>query len=266
MSCTDRARKISCTFKENSMSDCILMTGASGGVAQALAARLRVRGYRLALVGRDAARIAAETDDTVIVADVSTAQGAEDAVAEATRALGQPPTTLAHCVGSTLIAPIARTSETAWRSLMAANLDSAFFTLKAWLGALAEARQPGAAVLFSSVAAGTGTPNHAAIAAAKAGVEALVRSLAADVSGQRIRLNAIAPGLLRTPMTTRLVGNERSAQQAGAQYPLGRFGEADEAAALAEFLLSDQASWITGQTLKLDGGFSAVRPVVRLPS
>ncbi len=248
------------------MSTTVLITGASGGVARALAARLRARGYRLALVGRDAERIAADAADTVIVADVSTPAGAEHAVAAAANALGEPPAALAHCVGSTLIAPIARTDETAWRSLLAANLDSAFFTLKAWLGALATDKRPGAAVLFSSVVAGTGTPNHAAIAAAKAGVEALVRSLAADVSGQGIRLNAIAPGLLRTPMTSRLVGNERSAQQAGAQYPLGRFGEADEAAALAEFLLSDQAAWITGQTLKLDGGFSAVRPMVRLPT
>ncbi len=248
------------------MSDTVLVTGASGGVARALAARLRARGVRLALVGRDATRIAMGPDDALIVADVSTVQGAEDAVAEATRRFGQAPAALAHCVGSTLIAPIGRTDEAAWRLLMAANLDSAFFTLKAWLGALATHKRPGAAVLFSSVVAGTGTPNHAAIAAAKAGVEALVRSLAADVSSQGVRLNAIAPGLLRTPMTKRLVGNERSAQQAGAQYPLGRFGEADEAAALAEFLLSDQAAWITGQTFKLDGGFSAVRPMARLPA
>ena len=249
------------------MSEAALITGASGGVARALAARLRMRGYhRLALVGRDATRIAAEPGDVVIVADVSTFQGATQAIAAATDVLGKPPTVLAHCVGSSLIAPIARTDEAAWRSLMATNLDSAFFILKSWLAALAAHKQSGAAVLFSSVVAGTGTPNHAAISAAKAGVEALVRSLAADVSDQGIRLNAIAPGLLRTPMTARMVANERSAQQAAAQYPLGRFGEADEAAALAEFLLSDQAAWITGQTLKLDGGFSAARPMVRLPA
>lgn len=246
------------------MSDTVLITGASGGVARALAVRLRASGHRLALAGRDPQRIERAPADVVIAADVSTVAGAEHAVAAAAEAFGEAPAMLAHCVGSSLIAPIGRTDESAWRGVMAANLDSAFFTLKAWLALLGKHRSPGAAVLFSSVVAGTGTPNHAAIAAAKAGVEALVRSLAADVSAQGVRLNAIAPGLMRTPISARLVGNERSAEQAAAQYPLGRFGEADEAAALAEFLLSEAAAWITGQTIKLDGGFSAVRPMVRV--
>lgn len=248
------------------MSNSVLITGASGGVARMLAVRLRDRGWQIVLAGRDADRIDAQAGDAVVVADVSTCSGAEHAMAMATQALGHAPSTLAHCVGSTLIAPIARTDENAWRGVMAANLDSAFFMLKAWLAGLAKDRSAGAAVLFSSVVAGTGTPNHAAIAAAKAGVEALVRSLAADVSGSGVRMNVIAPGLLRTPMSARLLGNERSASQAGAQYPLGRFGEADEAAALAEYLLSDASAWMTGQTIKLDGGFSAVRPMVRLPA
>ncbi len=245
------------------MTQSAIITGASGGVARALAARLRSSGHRLVLVGREAARIAAAADEHVVEADVSTVEGAQAALAQATATLGAPPARLAHCVGSTLIAPIARTDAAAWRRVVTANLDSAFFVLQAWLGVLSAARQGGAAVFFSSVVAGTGTPNHAAIAAAKGGVEALVRAAAADVSAQGIRLNAIAPGLLRTPLTERLVGNERSAQAVSAQYPLGRHGEADEAAALAEFLLSDASGWITGQTLKLDGGFSAVRPLVR---
>jgi NAD(P)-dependent dehydrogenase (short-subunit alcohol dehydrogenase family) len=240
-----------------------LITGASGGVGRALARRLAADGWRLALVSRDAARLDG-LPGAAIVADVSSADGAARAVQAATEALGAPPARLAHCAGNTLIAPIARTREAQYREVMAANLDSAFFTLQAWLAALAAARQPGAAVLFSSVVAGIGVANHAAIAAAKGGVEALVRALAADVSAAGIRVNAIAPGLMRSPMTERLVANESAAKQVAAQYPLGRHGDAaTDGAAAAAWLLSDEAGWITGQVLGLDGGFSAVRPFVK---
>ncbi|MCE3003794.1 MAG: SDR family oxidoreductase [Xanthomonadaceae bacterium] len=240
-----------------------LITGASGGVGRALALRLAADGWRLAVVSRDAARLDG-VPGAPIVADVSTVEGAATALQAASAALGAVPARLAHCAGNTLIAPIARTREAQYREVMAANLDSAFFTLQAWLGALATAKQPGAAVLFSSVVAGIGVANHAAIAAAKGGIEALVRSLAADVSAAGIRINAIAPGLMRSPMTERLVANEAAAKQVAAQYPLGRHGEsAGDGAAAAAWLLSDDAGWITGQVLGLDGGFSAVRPFVK---
>ena len=240
-----------------------LITGASGGVARALAARLREEGWRLALVGRDAARMQPGAGDHVIVADVSTQAGAGHAVAAAAATFGKAPAALAHCAGSSLIAPIGRTGESEWRSVMAANLDSAFFTLKAWLAARAPLGEGGSAVLFSSVVAGIGVANHPAIAAAKAGVEALVRSLAADGSSAGFRFNAIAPGLLATPMTARMIASEQGARQIALQYPLGRFGQAEDAAELAAFLLDDRAGWISGEVIRLDGGFSAVRPYLR---
>lgn len=241
-----------------------VITGASGGVGRALALRLADAGWRLALVSRDAARLEG-LPGAPIAADVSTPEGAAQALQAAGVALGAPPGHLAHCAGNTLIAPIARTREAQYREVMAANLDSAFFTLQAWLGALAAAKQPGAAVVFSSVVAGIGVANHAAIAAAKGGIEALVRSLAADVSAGGIRINAIAPGLMRSPMTERLVANEAAAKQVAAQYPLGRHGDAAvDGAAAAAWLLSDESGWITGQVLGLDGGFSAVRPFVKV--
>ena len=118
-------------------------------------------------------------------------------------------------------------------------------------------------ILFSSVAAGSGVGNHAAIAVAKGAIEALVRSLAADFSSIGLRVNAIAPGLMQTPATERMVSNESAAKQIAAQYPLGRYGQASDAANLAAFLISDQASWISGQIISVDGGFSAVRPYVK---
>lgn len=240
----------------------LLITGASSGVARSLAARLDVAGWQLARVCRDSARLDGDLANA-LSADVSTEAGAMQALEFAKDCFGRLPDAVANCAGNSLIAPIGRTSEAQYRAVMAANLDTAFFVSKAYASALAAAKQGGSLLLFSSVVAATGVANHAAIAAAKAGVEALVRSLAADFSSIGLRVNGIAPGLMRTPMTERMVANEASAKQISAQYPLGRHGEADDAAALAAFLLSDDAAWITGQVVGLDGGFSAVRPLVK---
>ena len=241
-----------------------LITGARGGVAQALAATLRSTGFRLALVSRDISALDAHADDLLIQADVSSVDGAQLAFKTAIDAFGAPPNAFAHCAGSTVIAPIARTKEEQYRACMAANVDSAFFCTQAYLSALSNAKQAGSVVLFSSVVAGMGVSNHAAIAAAKGAIEALTRSLAADYAGLGVRINCVAPGLMRSPMTARMLGSEAAERQIAAQYPLGFFGDASDGAAAAAFLLSDQARWITGQILHLDGGFSAIRPYVKL--
>jgi NAD(P)-dependent dehydrogenase (short-subunit alcohol dehydrogenase family) len=243
------------------MSNC-LITGASGGVATALADLLRARGGRLALASRSDAIIAAD-GDLAITCDVSTEAGARHAIDAASVHFGAPPDAVVHCAGAVLIAPIGRTSEAQYRDCLAANLDSAFFVAKAYVAALQPEKRPGRLVFFSSVAAGVGVSNHAAIAMAKGGVEALTRSLAADFSGIGLRVNAIAPGLMDTPATHKFVSNELSRKAVSAQYPLGRHGEASDAAELAAFLISDAAGWISGQVIALDGGFLAVRPTVK---
>lgn len=238
-----------------------LIAGASGGVGSALARLLLERGWRTVLATRNATRLHSDAGQ-IVEADIATPQGAAHAVTAASSHFGAAPAAFVNAAGSVLIAPISRTPEAHYREVMRANLDTAFFGMQAWLGAVPSGT-PGAAVLFSSVVAGTGVANHAAIAAAKGGVEALVRSVAADHSARGVRVNAIAPGLLRGPGTEKMLANDASRARIAAQYPLGRHGEALDAAYLAAWLLSDEAGWITGQVIGLDGGFGAVRPMVR---
>lgn len=243
-----------------------LITGGAGGLGQAVAERLQARGWRLALVSRTRDRLDSMTElegALPVLADVSSADGAETAVGEVVEHYGRPPDALVNCAGSTLLSPLHRTKLEQYRSCLSANLDSAFFSLAAYVRACLESKQPGAAVLISSVVARSGVTNHEAIAAAKAGVEGLIRAAASTYAGHGIRVNGIAPGIMRTPSTERLFSAAQAEKQIAAQYPLGRYGDAGDGADAIAWLLSDEARWITGQVIGVDGGFSAVRPMVR---
>jgi NAD(P)-dependent dehydrogenase (short-subunit alcohol dehydrogenase family) len=146
---------------------------------------------------------------------------------------------------------------------MQANLDTSFFTLSAFVESCLKTKQTGSAVLVSSVTAQIGVSSHEAIAAAKAAVESLTRSAAATYSRDNIRINAVAPGLMRSPSTEWLFSTPRNTRHLDAQYPLGRHGQVEDAADAIAWLVSDKANWITGQVLPVDGGFTAVRPLQR---
>lgn len=243
------------------MNDITLITGASGGIGRALARQLHQAGQRVVAVGRDAARLA-EVDAVLrIAADTTTPQGAALALAACREALGAAPSRLAHGVGSTLIAPLHRTAAEAYREVMRVNLDSAVYMLQAWLAALQGG--PGAAVFASSVVARIGVANHEAIAAAKGGIEALVRSAAATYAAQGVRINAVAPGLTDTPMTAGMLKLPAMRDAAARQYPLGGVQSADQVAEAMAWLLGDGAARLTGQVIAVDGGFTTVRPLVK---
>lgn len=249
----------------------LLITGGSSAIAQSLLQLISPQEYHVILVGRERTRLEHSAEQApdhlaldLIVADVSQPEGAQMAMEQAQTLLGTTPTHLVHAAGSTLLAPLHRTTDEAYRACLQANLDSTFFTLRAWVqGRLKAPETHGAAVVFTSVVAHQGVSNHEAIAAAKGAVAALVPAIAASYSGHGIRINGIAPGLTRTAATERLFKAKGAEEQINAQYPLGRHGHSLDQAQAAAWLLSDAASWITGQILPVDGGFTAVRPMVR---
>lgn len=247
----------------NSSAPVLLITGAAGGIGSALRHLAAQRGLRLALVSRRPLQ-PGHAGEFCVQADVSTAEGATQALEQTVRHFGEAPALLCHAAGAVRLGAIERTSDEQLRLLMAANFDSAWFTLKAWSGSLGQTPRA-AALVFSSAAAQLGTVNHAALAASKAALEGLVRSLAADWGARQWRINALALGMTETPMTQGFTQSESSRKAVSAQYPLGRLGQPSEVAEWALKLL-DVDGWMTGQVIRLDGGFSAVRPVVRVAS
>ena len=244
-------------------SNLVIITGARGGIGRALASQLHGQGWRVAAVGRDADAMADVPAHVRIAADTTTYEGAQHAIERCKALLGQAPTHLAHCVGSTLISPLHRATPQQVHSTLRINLDSALFTLGAWAHACLAEKIKGAAVLVSSVVGQMGVANHEVISAAKGGLEALARSAAATYAAQGLRINVVAPGLTETPMTASMLRLDAMREGVARQYPLGHWQQPEDIASGMAWLLSDHASRITGQVLSIDGGFTHIRPIVR---
>jgi 3-oxoacyl-[acyl-carrier protein] reductase len=176
--------------------------------------------------------------------------------------LPDPPDSIAgavYCPGTVNLKSFRALSEDDFRRDWEVNLLGAVRFLKACQPKLKGVDgNPASVVLFSTVAVGQGMPMHSSVAAAKGAVEGLVRSLAAEWA-PRVRVNAIAPALIDTPLVDRMLATPEKREAMAARYPLKRVGTATDAAALARFLLSADSGWITGQVLGLDGGMSTVR-------
>jgi NAD(P)-dependent dehydrogenase (short-subunit alcohol dehydrogenase family) len=180
-----------------------------------------------------------------------------DAVADAAAADLGGLTGITNCVGSILLKPAHLTSTSDWAATLATNLTSAFGCVRT-AGRLMKA-DGGSVVLVSSAAARIGLPNHEAIAAAKAGIIGLVLSAAATYARQKIRFNAVAPGLTRTPLAAGLVASELAEKASVAMHPLGRLGEPEDVARAIAWLLDPQQSWVTAQVIGIDGGLADVK-------
>jgi NAD(P)-dependent dehydrogenase (short-subunit alcohol dehydrogenase family) len=216
-------------------------------------------GGRVFLAGRDAARLEAVANElgmpwgTVEATDPDSIDACADAAAAALGGLDG----ITNCVGSILLKPAHLPSTADWNATIATNLTSAFGCVRA-AGRLLKA-EGGSVVLVSSAAARVGLANHEAIAAAKAGIMGLVLSAAATYARQKIRFNAVAPGLVRTPLAAGLVSSELAEKASVGMHPLGRLGEPGDVARAIVWLLDPAQSWVTAQVIGVDGGLADVK-------
>jgi 3-oxoacyl-[acyl-carrier protein] reductase len=211
------------------------------------------------LAGRDEAKLAALGGELVMPHGVveATDPDAIDACADAAAAALGGLSGIVCCAGSILLKPAHLTTTAEWQATLAVNLTSGFGCVRAAGRLLRETG--GAVVLVSSAAARIGLANHEAIAAAKAGLIGLVRSAAATYAKQKIRFNAVAPGLVRTPLARGLIASELAEKASIGMHPLGRLGEPEDVARAIVFLLDPAQGWITGQVLGVDGGLADLK-------
>lgn len=235
-----------------------VILGATGGIGSELARRLHAEGANLLLASRDDAKtiaLANELGAIPFTVDATKTSEVEAAVNRAVEEFGRVDG-VTNCVGSFLLKPAHITTDDEWADTIAANLTSAFATVRAATKAI---KGGGSVVLISSAAARIGLANHEAVAASKAGIIGLTLSAAASYAARNIRVNCVAPGLVLTPLTSRISSNEASLKGSIAMHPLGRVGEAGDVAAAIEFLLNPANHWITGQVIGVDGGLGSVR-------
>ncbi len=239
-----------------------LLVGGTGGIGEALARRLAADGAHVVLGARNEARLSAlasEIGGLAFSLDATDSEAVDGLLRAALDAHGRIDGA-ANLVGSILIKAAHATSADEFEETLRLNLHSAFHLVRAAAKAMQRQAEGGSIVLMSSAAARHGLANHEAIAAAKAGVEGLARAAAATYAPRGIRINVVAPGLIRTPLSARIVASDAAEAASASLHPLGRIGEPDDVVDALAFLLDRQRSgWVTGQTLGVDGGLATVR-------
>ena len=232
----------------------ILVTGASSGIGRAIAQRCIAEGAGVLATGRRAEALAELEGAETYACDLLEPGAPEACVAAAVARLGGLDGVV-HAAGTVLRGQDPRgSSDAEIDGILVANLAVPQRVARAALGALGPG---GSLVLISSQLARIGAPGYASYCAAKGGVDALVRALAVDVGADGIRVNAVAPGLVRTPMA--YLGRDDFDELVPAiaeRHPLRRIGEPDDIAGPVAFLLSDASAWMTGQTIAVDGGYT----------
>jgi 3-oxoacyl-[acyl-carrier protein] reductase len=238
----------------------VLITGSSRGIGAEVAVKAAAEGALIAVHYNRSADAARETLDRVralgveaeaFAADIGDGGQAEGLVEHVIGHFGRVDG-LVNNAGRTLVAPFLETAPADWDGVIATDLSAAFHTCRAVLPSMVE-RGSGAIVNVASRLGQIGVTQTAAYSAAKAGLIGLTRSLAQEFGPHGIRVNAVAPGVTVTEMTTDLVDSEEGRRRL-ADMPLGRFGRADEVAEAVIFLLSDASSLFLGQTLNPNAG------------
>jgi NAD(P)-dependent dehydrogenase (short-subunit alcohol dehydrogenase family) len=232
-----------------------LILGATGSIGSSLANQLHKDQFDCHLVGRNKEElkmISNKLNYTYSVCDVLKLNFTEDLVSDLseTEVLG-----IAYCVGSIDIKSFRDTKANDFVSSYVLNLVGATEIIRAFQESLK--KNKGSVVLFSTVAAKKGFTNHSIISSAKAAIEGLTVALAAELSPE-IRINCIAPSLTKSKMASAVIKNSSIEDSIAKMHPLKRIGKGEDSANLANFLLTDKSSWITGQIIGVDGGRSNI--------
>ena len=245
----------------SSASGLYFIAGGTGGIGSEVARRLRAAGADIVLAARDQPRLdecARQLGARAVTMDATDPEAVSRAL-DAALDGGAQLAGVVNCVGTILLKPAHLTSDQEWQTTLQTNLTSSFLLLREAVRRMMPGGG-GSIVFCSTVAAQRGLFNHEAIAAAKAGVEGLARSAASTYARYKIRVNCVAPGLVRTPLSRGITGNEAAMRVSLAMHPLGRAGEPGDIASAICWLLSAEQGWVTGQVLHVDGGMSTVQP------
>jgi 3-oxoacyl-[acyl-carrier protein] reductase len=235
-----------------------LVTGASGGIGEAIARQLHAQGATLVLAGRRSEALAALAEALgerarVEVAELSDPQAAEQLIAAADN--GGGPDVLINNAGLTRDNLAVRMKDEDWQTVLEVNLTAVFRLTRAALRGMMR-RRWGRIVNVTSIVALTGNPGQVNYAAAKAGMIGMTKSLAAEVATRGITVNCVAPGFIETPMTAALSEDQR--RRLLERVPVGRLGTPDDVAAAIGYLASQEAAYVTGQTLHVNGGMAMI--------
>ncbi len=234
---------------------CVIF-GGTGGVGSTLAERMYDRGYTLHLLGRNDSKLRYMGERYSAQYDVFDILDPE-AQSILARIFSKPIDALAYCIGSINLKPFLKLTRDDFIVDAQLNSIGAALAIQSSIPYLKQSQEIASVILFSSVAARHGFSAHASISMAKAAVEGLTVSLAAELS-PKIRVNCIAPSLLDTPLAASLTSSAAIKQAIVDSHPMKRLGRPEDAAELAAYLLSSDSSWMTGQIIGVDGGRSSV--------
>jgi 3-oxoacyl-[acyl-carrier protein] reductase len=237
-----------------------LVTGASGGIGAAIARGLHAQGAIVAIAGtrRDVLTALADELGTrchILTADLGNAAEAVASIPQAEELLGGEVGILVNNAGINRDGLLARMSDESWQRVMDVNLTAAFRLSRAVLRGMIRARY-GRIISIASVIGFIGNAGQANYAASKAGLVGMTKSLAAEVATRNITANCIAPGFIESPMTARMTDQQRA--NVLSRVPMNRLGVPADVAAAVIYLASDEAAYVTGETLQVNGGMAMI--------
>ncbi len=237
-----------------------LVTGASGGIGSAVAKALAAQGARVALSGTRAEaleKVAAEIggDAVILPCNLADAEAVEALIPAAVEALGGKLDILVNNAGVTRDNLILRMKDDEWSDVIRINLEAAFRLIRAASRPMMKARV-GRVITITSVVGTTGNPGQANYAASKGGLTAMSKALAQELASRNITVNCVAPGFITSPMTDSLPDAQKDALTA--RIPAGKLGEGADIGAAVVYLASDEAAYVTGQTIHVNGGMAMI--------